>query len=124
MNYKLPKILVKVGEGIFFLLLFPRVAFAKANLPNWVEDIFGELISAEIPLEEFLFGVINWVIGASVLMAVVFLLVAGFLYITSSGDDQKIGKATKTLVFAIVGLVLCFISVLIVNFVLTTFLEN
>jgi len=34
----------------------------------------------------------------------------------------KIGKATKTLTFAIVGLVVCFIAVVLVNYVMKTFL--
>ncbi len=61
-------------------------------------------------------------VGFAALAAVVMLIFAGFLYITANGDEAKIGKATKTLTFAIVGLVICFIAVILVEFVLKNIL--
>lgn len=71
---------------------------------------------------EWALKIINWLIGASALVAVVMIVVSGFKYITANGDENRIAKATKTLTFAIVGLVLCFISGMLVNFVLGNFL--
>ena len=62
--------------------------------------------------------VIRLVILLAALVCVAILIAAGYSYITASGDEQKIEKATKTLTYAIVGLVICFISVILVEFVL------
>ena len=51
------------------------------------------------------------------------LIAAGYSYITASGDETKVEKATKTLTNAIIGLAICFIAVLLVNFVLTNILK-
>jgi type III secretory pathway component EscU len=67
--------------------------------------------------------VINIAIFLAALVCVVVLIASGYAYITASGDEQKIEKATKTLTFAIVGLVICFIAVILVQFVLTRVLE-
>ena len=40
------------------------------------------------------------------------------MYITSAGDESKVEKASKSLTYAIVGLVICIISVILVQFVL------
>jgi Na+-driven multidrug efflux pump len=62
--------------------------------------------------------VIRLVILLAALVCVAILIAAGYSYITAAGDEQKIEKATKTLTYAIVGLVICFISVILVEFVL------
>ncbi len=72
----------------------------------------------------FITKIINWGIGFAAVVAVIMLIAAGFMYITANGDEGKIGKATKTLTFAIVGLVVCFIAVLLVNFVLKEFVAK
>ena len=62
--------------------------------------------------------VIRLAILLAALVCVVILIAAGYSYITAAGDEQKIEKAGKTLTYAIVGLVICFISVILVEFVL------
>ncbi|GEM_PF-495837 len=90
---------------------------------DWLEDML-HLSGPDVTLGDLIVKLINWAIGFSAVIAVVMIIVAGFQYITASGDENKIGKATKTLTFAIVGLVVCFIAVLLVNFVLTNFLTG
>jgi len=63
-------------------------------------------------------NLINWAVGLAALVCVVILIVSGYKYITASGDENKIQSATKTLTFAIIGLVVCFIAVILVKFVL------
>lgn len=65
---------------------------------------------------------LNFAIGAAAVVCVVILVAAGYMYITAAGDETKVEKATKTLTNAIIGLAICFISVLLVNFVLTDLL--
>ena len=71
----------------------------------------------------FVTKIINWAIGFAAVVAVIMLIAAGIKYITANGDENKIKSATTTLTFAIVGLVVCFIAVLLVNFVLKEFLK-
>ena len=118
----------KVTSGIITgtsTLLFPSVAFASTKNPmEWVDEILDNLISAPITLEEFVVKVLNWLIGASVILCVIMLIVSGFLYMTSGGNEDKVSKATKTLVNAIIGLVISFVAVMLVNFILKKFLNQ
>ena len=61
---------------------------------------------------------LNLVISLSALIAVGILVYSGIQYILAQGDEAKIEKATKGITYAIVGLIICFVAVLIVNFVL------
>lgn len=78
------------------------------------------------PVEQDLVGwiqsTLNTVIFLAGLVCVAILIASGYSYITAAGDEQKIEKATKTLTFAIVGLVICFIAVILVQFVLRSLL--
>jgi TRAP-type C4-dicarboxylate transport system permease small subunit len=74
-------------------------------------------------LPELITSVLNFAIGAAAVICVVMLIAAGYSYITASGDEAKIEKATKTLTNAIIGLAICFTAVLLVNFVLDDILK-
>lgn len=106
-------------------LLFPSLTFAYTKNPMlWIDEILNNLISAPLTLEALVVKILNWLIGASVILCVVMLIVSGFLYMTSGGNEDKVSKATKTLVNAIIGLVISFIAVMLVNFILKKFLNQ
>ncbi len=74
-------------------------------------------------IQDWVPQVINLAIGLAALVCVVILIASGYSYITAAGDENKIEKATKTLTYAIVGLVICFISVILVQFILRNVLS-
>lgn len=83
----------------------------------------SNIISAtNTDLAGFLIDVINWFIGFAAVLSVIMIIVSGFQYIVSFGDEKKIGKATSSLIFAIIGMVLVFIAPLVIQFVLDNFL--
>jgi TRAP-type C4-dicarboxylate transport system permease small subunit len=91
----------------------------------YAADLDRNLIDNPIEYEnlgEFIKNALNLAIGAAAVICVAIMIGAGYMYITAAGDETKVEKATKTLTFAIVGLAICFISVLLVNFVLTDLL--
>jgi len=73
-------------------------------------------------LSEFIMNLINWFISFAAVLSVIMIIVSGFQYVISFGDEKKISKATSSLVFAIVGMVLVFIAPLIIQFILDNFL--
>ncbi|MCD4756620.1 pilin [bacterium] len=68
-------------------------------------------------LEAFVQYILTYAVGLSVLLAVVALIISGFKYIFAMGDEEKIQSATKSLMFALIGLVIVFIAPLLVKFV-------
>lgn len=61
-------------------------------------------------------GIVILLMGITVL-SLFFLIWGGIKWITSEGDKTKLDAARKTLIYALVGLVLAFLSFFIVNFV-------
>jgi hypothetical protein len=65
---------------------------------------------------ENVINILSIVIG---IIAVIVIILAGFRYITSAGNEQTIAAAKKTLIYAIVGLVIVALAQMIVRFVLS-----
>jgi hypothetical protein len=73
-------------------------------------------------LREFAFFVVNLAISLSVLVVVASLVVTGFKYILSMGDEDKIKDATRSLTFTLLGLVIVFLSPMIIEFIMNEIL--
>ncbi len=61
--------------------------------------------------------VINWALYLAAIVAVIFIIIGGYMYIFSAGDQTKAGKGRQTLVNALIGLTLIILSYLIVQVV-------
>lgn len=49
--------------------------------------------------------VLDVVLGGAALVSVIYIIIGGFSYITSAGNAEKVGKATQTITYAVIGLV-------------------
>ena len=63
-------------------------------------------------------NLVYYVTGA---VAVVVIIIAGIMYISSAGDQNNITKAKNTLLYAIVGLVIIMLAFTITQFVIGRF---
>lgn len=61
--------------------------------------------------------VINWLLGIAFGVAVLFLIIGGFWYITSAGNEETAEKGKNTAINAIIGIVMIILSYVIVNVV-------
>jgi|GEM_PF-2937545 amino acid transporter len=104
------------------LLGFSFVFAQEQNQQGGLEDItiFGHQIPAIRPVGDFatVFNtVINIAFGIAGVIAFLYLLYAGFQYLTAgSGDAAE--NAKKTIVNAILGILIIFLSLAIVTFVI------
>lgn len=74
-------------------------------------------------LDTTIINIINAVIGVLGLIAVVVVIIGGVQYMTSSGDAGKVKKAKDTILYGIIGLVICVLAFAIVNFVIANFIS-
>ena len=68
-------------------------------------------------------SVLEGVIGVLGIVAVIFIVVGGVNYMTSAGDASKVEKAKKTILYAVIGLVIAVLAFAIVNFVVGNILK-
>ena len=99
----------------------PTTNVCSLNVPQSVKDANGcnnKTDSDTLP--SVVIAIINAVIGMLGLVAVVFIIIGGISYMTSSGETAKVEKAKKTILYAVIGLIVCALAFIIVNFVINT----
>lgn len=75
-------------------------------------------------IEDVIINVINAVVFVLGAVSAVFIIVGGVNYMTSTGDSAKVEKAKKTILYAVIGLVICVLAFAIVNFVVANIIES
>lgn len=65
-------------------------------------------------------SLVNWVIGISGVVAVVFVVYGGISYMTSAGDPTKLKQAKNMILYALIGLAIVALAEVITAFVTST----
>jgi hypothetical protein len=102
------------GMGLV-VLVSPHIVLARIN-PN-IGPMLG-LNSAD--LGTVVVRVIQLALGYLGLIAVMMILIGGFMWMTSAGNEERIASAKRMLSAAIVGTIIVMLSWAIVSFVVNT----
>ena len=110
--------LVKTMEIVVavFVLIFPVVSFAALGNVD-CQSLGGGLNCSTTTASGLLKQVITWMLGLAGLISVLFLIIGGFWYITSAGNEETAEKGKNTAINAIIGIVIIVLSWVIVNVV-------
>jgi len=95
--------------------LATTVAFGDMYIPSAPTSIgnFNQLLGTVVSFATGFVGVI----------AVLFLIINGFNYITAGGNAKKVAAATEGVKNALIGVVIVVVAVLIVNYIMRDFLK-
>ena len=106
MGRKHPRRLIASLSAIIapFILTHPVLAAAPAGMTN---------------VENFIKSIITTIVSITGLVAVVFFVIGGFGYVTSSGNPEHLDRAKKTLIYSAVGLSIAIAAFVIGNIVTT-----
>ena len=96
--------------------LITTFALSTTYTPN-PDEYTGVADSTD--LTDSIITIINWVIGVLGLVCVIIIIIGGVNYMTSSGEASKVKKAKDTILYGIIGLVICILAFAIVNFVIS-----
>lgn len=89
--------------------IFPPAKFFGANPATGEVTGFGDLAS----------DILLILVSAAGVLSIIFIIIAGIKFLTSSGDEKKLASATSTLTYAIIGLavtILAFVIIRVVQF--------
>lgn len=112
------------------LLLVPVLATATVstgdvsalNLTNAIGDngqAKGDGVGNASVSTDWVKNVINFLLYAIGVIAVIMIIWGGIKYATSAGDSNKVTSAKNTILYAVIGLIVAIFAFAIVNFVLT-----
>ncbi len=91
------------------VLALPAIVLAQYNGPS---DPGGVPTAGDA--DELILTIIQWLLTFLGSLAVLMIVIAGIMYITSGGDEGRVDKAKSLLTSAIIGLVVALLGYVIV----------
>jgi hypothetical protein len=108
--------------AVFLFVILPHVSFAQ-NLD--LGTSYGEKIGLTNKDPRLIAAqIIRVILGFLGIIAVSLIIYAGFLWMTSQGDEQKIEKAKNIIKNAVIGLIIILASFAIVSFIINKLMGN
>lgn len=100
---------------MFMMVLSPFTAFAQFTLPSSGGTGLPNAFSGCTNFTTCTLAVINILLAVAGLIAVLVLIIAGFRYVTSFGNEEAVGGAKKMIINALIGIVVIILSFVIVR---------
>lgn len=117
------KIILSLALGLLILPIFlPMAVSAENGEGPWNEYMVN--FREETPLVDrddlvaLIFDAIRYVLAFLGVVAVVVIIIGGFMWMTAAGNDEKVGKAKKVIVQGIIGLIIVMFAFAIATFVI------
>lgn len=105
--------------------VLPRVLFAQTtgtngNIQGGLNEIKNQFpsqseIAQSQTVGDLILSVIRILIGLLLSITVLFIILGGYQYVTSAGNEEQAKRGRRTLTYAIIGLVVVILSYVIVN---------
>lgn len=98
-----------MSKKILVFLFVSLLALGLSNLDtawaqNYVYPSTG-LPSAPGGIRQILANFLNWLLGIIGIVAIIAFAISGLLYLTSAGDESRMGTAKKAMVYSIIGII-------------------
>jgi len=99
----------------FSLLIILILGFLAVSLPLIEVQAQPPPTGIENPLgadtfTELFVGITNWVAGIVASLAALMIVIGGFQYMLSGGNEEKVANARKTIQWAVIGLIIVLAS--------------
>lgn len=98
----------KIAAASSIALMSPMMALAQFEIPT-----DSGLSSA--PLTDIVRNIMKWILIIVGLLGVIGFAIAGILYLTAAGDDDRIKQAKSAMTFSIIGVVVALLGLVIMN---------
>ncbi len=114
----------KIFKILFVASIVLLIGFSATSVfavdPVSSSDVGGQIpteADPDAPFSTQLARVLNVLLALASTVAVLFIIIGGYTYLTSGGSQDQIGRAKKMIIGALVGLVIIILSFAAVNFI-------
>jgi hypothetical protein len=99
------------------IMATPMLALAQFTQPNCGGTGLACTFGGATSVSQVILNIINIILALAGLIAVLVLIIGGFRYVTSFGNEETVGQAKKMIINAIIGIVIIILSFVIVRVV-------
>ena len=88
----------------------------------FISDVYAGVLDEAPPLQYYFVNVLRFLLSVSGSVAVIAIILAGVMYMTSGGNASRVTTAKQYLLWSIIGLCIILLSLVIVSAVARTLL--
>ena len=119
------KFLATMLIAILTVILTPTISYGISAVQAGANAAHGSSQPAELFGSAGIFTTLtNTMLFAIGALSVVMLIIGGFRYVVSSGNESSVTNAKNTILYAIIGLVIALLAYAAINFILTTLIPG
>ncbi|MFC1615848.1 pilin [Patescibacteria group bacterium] len=85
------------------------------------ETTYFDTEEGESPISKFIVGIIEFATRVIGTLAIILFIVAGFMFMLSQGNEQRLSDAKEVIKYAVIGLSITFLSYVIAIFIQSLF---
>lgn len=106
-----------IATGLMAIALFvaSSTAFAQSATATECPPFLNALNACQPGIKGVVLLIVNFFLGFLGLLALVMVIYGGFLYVSSAGNEENVGKAKKILIYAAIGIVVILVAYPVVN---------
>jgi cytochrome bd-type quinol oxidase subunit 2 len=109
---------IVLGLSTILLTVFAGTAGAQLIQQGDVPSNIAAATGGETSIRALILRIVDFFLLFLGLIAVIMIIYGGITYVTAAGNEEKVGKAKKIIMYAIVGIVIVLISFALVNTVI------
>lgn len=105
------------------ILLLPLILLSGCT----INDLWGGGDASQLTLKSIqtlLSNAINLLTGVAGIIAFIFIIIGGYQYMTSIGNEEQANKAKQTLLYAFIGLIIILGAYAIIRFIMMKTLKS
>lgn len=112
---------IELGKNaIFAAMIGLAIGIAAPSFLLEIATILGwgsvpASVSGSARIETILLNVLNFLLGIIGILAIIMLVIGGFMYLTSAGDEGRIETGKKIVIWSIVGITVALSALIIVG---------
>jgi cytochrome bd-type quinol oxidase subunit 2 len=114
----LTQALIVLGVTTILLSVFAGTAAAQLIQQGDVPSNIASATGGEGSIRALILRIVDFFLLFLGLIAVIMIIYGGIGYVTAAGNEEKVGKSKKIIMYAIVGIVIVLISFALVNTVI------
>jgi hypothetical protein len=97
-----------VSAAAVAVLTVPALAFAQFAAPSGTQLPSGSIMN-------IIKSIMNWLLTLVGILGVIGFAIAGILYLTAAGDEDRIGLAKRAMTWSIVGVIVALLGLVIIQ---------
>jgi amino acid transporter len=105
-----------------YKLLILSLLFMGVVLKNPAPDLFSNLFGPSPDIKDVIYKIINLLLSFAFAIAILFLIIGGYQFMTSGANPSLAEQGKKTLTNAIIGIVIIVLSYTVISVIYKTLL--